>query len=207
MTHDPAARAPTIVIHGFFTPAVTNLPVHLVLRRRGLATFDVPIPGLNTQSIERSSEIVGRTVQKVLEQTGASRVNLVGVSLGGVIAVHYVRVLEPTAKVRRTVTLGSPFSAVKLAGLVGRIAPGLPAARDIGPQSRVIRAIREADDVPADIVAIHAEGDAVVPPDAAKLPGARNVRAPIGNYPLAHYQLVVDPRNLDFMAEELLVAR
>lgn len=197
-------HAPTIVIHGFFTPSATNLPVHVALRRRGVSTYDVPIPGLNTQSVERSSEVLAARVREVLDRTGAPELNLVGVSLGGVIAAHYVRVLEPTARVRRAVTLGSPFDAVKLAGLVGRLSPALPAARDIAPGSQVIRAIRSATDAPVEIVAIHAEGDAVVPPEAAMLPGARNLRAPIGNYPFAHYQLVVDPRNLAFMADALL---
>lgn len=200
-------RIPTIVIHGFLTPRTTNLPVHLTLRRRGVQTFDVPIPGLNTQSIERSSEVVERTVHDVRRKTGASRVNLVGVSMGGVIAVHYVRVHEPDAPVRRTVTLGSPFNGAELAGTVGRLPLPLPAAGQMAPGSDVIQAIRAAEDSPHDIVSIWAEGDAVVPEQAAHLPGARNLKAPIGSYPIAHYQLVIDPRNLAFMADRLLESK
>ncbi len=195
---------PTVVVHGLLTHSATNLPVHAILRRRGQTSFDVPIPGLNTQDIAASSEVVKERVIEILRRTGAPHVNLVGVSLGGVIAVHFVRVLAGHAYVRRTVALGSPFGGVRLAGLVGRLPLRLHAAEQIAPGSALIRAIHDAADAPADIVSIWAEGDAVVPREAAHLPGARNVRAPIGTYPIAHYQLVVDPRNLAFMADELL---
>ena len=98
---------PTLVVHGYLTPPLANLPVHLALRTRGIRSRDVPIPGLNTQDIARSAAIVAEEVERVLARTRAEAVDLVGVSMGGMIAAHYVRCLGGHARVRRTVTLGT----------------------------------------------------------------------------------------------------
>lgn len=194
---------PTLVVHGYLTPPLANLPVHLALRTRGIRSRDVPIPGLNTQDIARSAALVADEVERVLERTGATEVDLVGVSMGGMIAAHYVRCLGGHERVRRTVTLGTPFRGTRIAGMIGRLPiVGTVAARQMGPDSEIVRALSEAEPV-ADIVSIWTTGDGVVSREAATLRGARVVRAPVGNRPIGHYQLVVDPRNLAFLLDEL----
>lgn len=198
------SSVPVLVIHGYFTPRVTNLPVHLALRGHGLRTYDVPIPGLNTQDIALSSAIVGETAERVLRSTGASRVDLVGVSMGGVIAANYLGPQGGHRSVRRAVTLGSPLRGTAIAKAVsGLPIVGTRAARQMAPDSEIVAALDGADFGDADLVSIWAEGDTVVSAESTRIDGARSVRAPYGRFPLGHYQLVVDPRNLAFVAELL----
>lgn len=198
------SSVPVLVIHGYFTPRVTNLPVHLALRSHGLRTYDVPIPGLNTQDIALSSAIVGDTAEQVRRKTGAPRVDLVGVSMGGVIAANYVGPQGGHRSVRRAVTLGSPLRGTAVAKAVsGLPLVGTRAARQMAPDSDIVSAIGEADYGDAELLSIWAEGDTVVPAEATRIDGARSLRAPHGRFPLGHYQLVVDPRNLAFVADLL----
>lgn len=195
---------PVLVLHGFLAPAASNLPIHLALRSRGRRTYDAPIPGLNTQDIARSSELVSRRVDEILAETGAPSIDLVGVSMGGLIAVHYVRCRGGRSKVRRTITLGSPLVGTDSAPVV-RLLQNLPvvAATQMARASEIVRAIAEAHDDGDDIVSVYADGDTVVSREAASLPGAIVRKAPVGNFPIGHYQLVVDPRNLAFLADHL----
>lgn len=198
---------PVLVVHGFLAPVVSNLPIHLALRRRGLRTFDAPIPGLNTQDIARSSAIVARRVDEILVETGADAIDVVGVSMGGLIALHYLRCRGGRSKVRRTVTLGSPLAGTNSAPIVGLL-QRLPvtAATQMARASEIVRAIAEAHDEGDDIVSVYADGDTVVSRESASLRGATVVRAPVGSFPFGHYQLVVDPRNLAFLFEHLEAA-
>lgn len=199
------SRNPTLVIHGFLAPAVTNLPIHAMLRRRGVRTFDVPIPGLNTQDIALSSQAVGRKAREVLETTGASQVNLVGVSMGGLIAVHFVRCGDHRGLVRRVVTLGSPLSGTEVVSKAGKVSALVgPAAGQMAPGSEIVRAIADSTERDTEIVSIWTLGDTVVSAVSADLLGVKLARAPVGVFPMGHYQLVVDPRNLGFMADQLL---
>lgn len=199
------SRHPTLVIHGFLTPSVTNLPIHAALRRRGVRTFDAPIPGLNTQDIARSSDVVARTARDILRDTGASKLDLVGVSMGGLIAVHFVRCNGGAAIVRRTVTLGSPLSGTKVVSGVETLPRvGVVAAHQMAIGSEIVTAIAGPTYPESDIVSIWATGDTVVDHHSADLPGVKLLKAPVGTFPMGHYQLVVDPRNLGFMADQLL---
>lgn len=201
------AQRPVLVLHGFFAPAASNLPIHLALRSRGFDTFDAPIPGLNTQDIGDTSVIVARRVEEILRRTGAPDLDVVGVSMGGLIAVHYLRCAGGRGQVRRVVTLGSPLVGTRSAPLVALLSKvPVVAARQMTHASEIVREIAEAHDDGDDIVSIYAHGDTVVSAAAASLPGAKVVRAPVGTFPFGHYQLVVDPRNLAFLASRLEAA-
>jgi len=201
------ARRPVLVLHGFLAPAASNLPLHIALRHRGFETFDAPIPGLNTQDIVLSTAVVARRVDELLRVTGARSLDVVGVSMGGLIAVHYLRCGGGRGRVRRIVTLGSPLAGTTsgpLVSLLSRVP--IRAARQMTRASEIVREIADGHDDSDDIVSVYADGDTVVSRDAADLRGASVVRAPAGQFPFGHYQLVVDPRNLAFLGDQLEAA-
>ncbi|RMF19508.1 MAG: alpha/beta fold hydrolase [Candidatus Dadabacteria bacterium] len=197
-------RYPTLIVHGFLATRATNLPVHLALRRYGFRTYNVTIPGWNTQDIRDSAAAVGEKAAYLKKKYDSDRINIVGVSMGGVIALYYVRCAGGHVDTRRTVLLGSPVRGTAAADVLAKLGLGGKAARQMAPGSPIIKAMNAPDVPEADIVSIYADGDAVVPPEAARVAGGRNIKAPIGTWPMGHYQLVLDPRNLAFMAQELL---
>ena len=110
-TFDPAAPYPTpvVFVHGFL-----GYPTNFLLLRsylaaggvRNFATFAYP-PRLDYQRLARR---LSQAIEAFCVSTGASEVDVVGHSLGGLIARYMVE-MEPHAPVRRLVTLGAPYFA------------------------------------------------------------------------------------------------
>src|SRR5262247_260549 len=106
---DPTAPYPTpvLLLHGL-GGVWSNF---LVLRRflashgvRNFASFSYQ-PRVDYQ---RLVPLLARRIEEVCRETGASRVDVVGHSLGGLVARHLVE-LGDGSRVRRFVTLGSPY--------------------------------------------------------------------------------------------------
>src|SRR5215813_7072413 len=106
---DPTAPHPTpvVLVHGL-GGAGSNF---LVLRRflashgvRNFAGFSYP-PRVDYQ---RLVPRLARRIEDVCRDTGAPRVDVVGHSLGGLVARHLVE-LGDASRIRRLVTLGAPY--------------------------------------------------------------------------------------------------
>jgi triacylglycerol lipase len=109
----PATR-PIVFIHGYTQNRANFVWLARALERRGLG----PFYGFNYHSlrrIESSATALGTFVEGVVRDTGATEVDFVCHSLGGVVARVYVDLLGGDCFVRRVVTLGSPHRGVLLA--------------------------------------------------------------------------------------------
>jgi alpha/beta hydrolase family protein len=103
--HAPEAR-PVVLVHGFLGhPGQFRILARFLVGRgvRNFATFSYA-PRLDHAALAPE---LGRMVTAVCESSGAAEVDVVGHSLGGLVARH---VLESAAgaRVRRLVTLGAP---------------------------------------------------------------------------------------------------
>lgn len=123
-----------VLLHGLFASAASLEPLRReFLRHPGLhvAFLSYP-PG---PGIEALSE---RLAALVAELPGLSRLYLVGHSLGGVVARHYAQT-SGDARVVLTISLASPFAGVALAPSLG-----FQAAKDLSPESALLRELRLA---------------------------------------------------------------
>lgn len=127
-------RPPVLLLHGF----IDNRSVFLLLRRSLVQHGRQQIESLNysplTCDIRIAAELLGRHIEQVCERTGSSRVDVVGHSLGGLIARYYVQRLGGDARVRTLVTLGTPHSGTRVAPL----ANAHPIVRQMRPGSPVL---------------------------------------------------------------------
>lgn len=133
------ARPPVVLLHGF----IDNRSVFVLLRRALAQDGRRQIESLNysplTCDIRAASELLGRHIEEICERTGRDRVDIVGHSLGGLIARYYVQRLGGDTRVRTLVTLGTPHSGTRVAPL----ADAHPLVRQMRPGSSVLEELRE----------------------------------------------------------------
>jgi pimeloyl-ACP methyl ester carboxylesterase len=112
---DPEAPHPTpvILVHGIFGDPTNFLALRKALVERGIRnvyTFSylpqLDYPGLAARLAE--------TIETICAETGAAQVDVVGHSLGGLVARYLVETRD-RSRVRRLVTLGSPFLGARRA--------------------------------------------------------------------------------------------
>ncbi|POX55501.1 lipase [Streptomyces sp. Ru71] len=136
---DPArlpapAHPPVVLLHGF----IDNRSVFLLLRRNLAQHGRQRVESLNysplTCDIRIAAELLGRHIEEICERTGSERVDVVGHSLGGLIARYYVQRLAGDHRVRTLVTLGTPHSGTRVAPL----ANAHPIVRQMRPGSPVL---------------------------------------------------------------------
>ncbi|MEV7417876.1 alpha/beta fold hydrolase [Streptomyces sp. NPDC089919] len=133
----PAERPPVILLHGF-----TDNRSVFVLLRRTLAAHGRHVESLNyspfTTDLRTAAHRLAGYVDDVRARTGQDRVDLVGHSLGGLVARYYVQCLGGDARVRTVVTLGTPHQGTRIAPLLD----AHPVVRQMRPDSAVLAELR-----------------------------------------------------------------
>ncbi|GHH89882.1 esterase/lipase family protein [Streptomyces capillispiralis] len=128
------AKPPVVLLHGF----IDNRSVFVLLRRSLAQHGRQQIESLNysplTCDVRIAAELLGRHIEQVCERTGSRQVDVVGHSLGGLIARYYVQRLGGDTRVRTLVTLGTPHSGTRVAPL----ANAHPIVRQMRPGSPVL---------------------------------------------------------------------
>jgi len=95
------------------------------LARDGIPVFVVTVPGNATGDLDEGARHLAQEVAKVLADTGARRVDLVGFSAGGLIARQYVKFHAARDAVDAVVTLATPNNGIGMGGVLGAIGGAL----------------------------------------------------------------------------------
>jgi len=110
---DPTASQPPLVfVHGFFGDPTNFLLLRRYLVSRGIRTFTSFSYGPRID-YQRLACRLGDVIETVCLATGAAEVDVVGHSLGGLVARYLVE-MTPSSRIRRLVTLGAPYFAQPL---------------------------------------------------------------------------------------------
>ncbi|MCO1654889.1 alpha/beta fold hydrolase [Pseudonocardia sp. S2-4] len=113
-----AAGTPILLVHGIMDNRSVFTVFRRTLRRRGFGAVHAMNYSLFTGDVRTAAHELGRHVERLLEQSGAERLHIVGHSLGGVIARYYVQRMGGSARVDTLVTLGSPHAGTLTAHLL-----------------------------------------------------------------------------------------
>ncbi|HEY6040235.1 MAG TPA: alpha/beta fold hydrolase [Kofleriaceae bacterium] len=152
---------PIIVLHGYAMNRANFALLAYRLRNAGLG----PIYGFEYWTLGRvaaGARQLGWFVDEVRAATGADKVDLVGHSMGGVVARYYAALAGGHAAVDHVITIGSPHAGTD----VGGFGIGHP-ARELVLGSKLIQRMQAAP-VATKLTTILSEADALVP--ASKQP-------------------------------------
>ncbi|MER5452751.1 alpha/beta fold hydrolase [Streptomyces sp. NPDC002766] len=132
------SKPPVVLLHGF----IDNRSVFVLLRRSLAQSGRQLVESLNysplTCDIRSAAELLGRHIEEICERTGSRQVDVVGHSLGGLIARYYVQRLGGDVRVRTLVTLGTPHSGTRVVPL----ANAHPIVRQMRPGSELIEELK-----------------------------------------------------------------
>lgn len=104
-----AHPVPVVLVHGILGDRTNFAALRRHLANEGIRRFSCFAyrPRLDYQRIARD---LGAHVDRVLRETGATQVDIVGHSLGGLVARYFMQT-GGAGRVRRLVTLGTPYLA------------------------------------------------------------------------------------------------
>lgn len=162
------APIPVVLVPGYGVNRAYFSFFQMYLRRRGWPWVAVINHRPFSGPIPYYAERLGLYVDDVLRASGAQQVDLVGHSMGGLVAAFYVNALGGHTRVRRLVTLGAPWK-----GTATWVFGGRRQARDMAPDSDVVKAVQ---DLKTPTTAIWSRSDAMIfPAERAKPDGGQAI--------------------------------
>ncbi len=176
---DQGAPGPVILVPGYGAALSSLDPLATELRRDGrTAVIFTPTQG-GRGDLRVQAQRLADFARTTRAAAGASSVDVVGYSAGGVIARLFVKDDGGASVVRRVVTLGSPHHGTDVAALAKDVAGGCPTAcEQLATDSDLLRRLNAGDETPAgpEWVSVRTTEDQTVTPSvSAKLAGAVNV--------------------------------
>lgn len=185
------SRPPVLLLHGF----VDNRSVFVLLRRSLARHGWRHLESLNfsplTSDIRLAAEELSEHIEEVCARTGHREVDIVGHSLGGLIARYYVQRLGGDVRVRTLVTMGTPHAGTAAIPL----ASAHPVVRQMRPGSDLIEELREpAPGCRTRFVSFWSDLDQVMSPvEAARVEHPDLVAQNVGVTGIGHLALPVHP--------------
>lgn len=158
---------PVLLVHGYRCNRGAWLWMRRALEQRGHMTATLNLEPMRGD-IDAFAEALAARIDEVCATTGATRVSLVGHSMGGLVILAYLR-KQGGARVAKVVSLGTPFRGSPLAPFGGG-----RSARQMHPGNPWLASLCSAW-LPQDldmthIVSLH---DAYVPAPNASLPAGK----------------------------------
>ncbi len=194
---------PVVIINGLGAPRAAALAYGRALGQRGFQTFAAPQRLLGYGDVRVAARLVSEEVERVLAATRAPRVNLVGMSLGGLIGLYYVKCMEGAAYVERFVSVGGPLNGSTLARAVNHIpCSAAHALAQTTPDNDLMRELRAAPAPPnVRMFSVGTRGDVLTPRSSWDAEGLEPIETPYGAFPIGHWMLFTHPENHRVVAE------
>ncbi len=189
---------PVILLHGFGTSSAVTTPLARHLRSAtGRPVIRVPLGGrlpIHLGDVRRSAARVLAEIERRAAQSEFDYVDVVGHSLGGLVATYLLKALDRGRRVRRVITLGTPHRGTPVA-LFGALVLGFfsRAIWQMIPGSPLLRELARLP-VPSgsEVVAVASDADGLVPAVFALPPRTPRLRC-AGISGLGHVEFLTSP--------------
>lgn len=201
----PQNKRPVIVVHGYLAAKEMMIPMRSRLGKAGFEAHIAQLPPLLLGKVEPMAGLLASEIDRILGGYQVKRCDLLGVSLGGLLGLRYLQRFGGADRVRRFITVGTPFQGSR-AARAGKLLFGnfSPAASQLQPGSAFIENLIE-EGIPDGVraLSICATRDMLAPPAACVIEGAECVEilgTPVGT---AHQGLVVQSEVIQLVVEFL----
>ncbi len=107
-------ETPVLLLHGLFVNKASWFWFKRCLRQQGFSNV-VTMNLSSWHNEEVLTELVAKKVDEMRHKTGVNKINIIGHSMGGMIARNYIQLRGGSDKVKQLVCLGVPHHGSKLA--------------------------------------------------------------------------------------------
>ena len=104
-------RPPVLLLHGFLGTRGALFLLEQRLKNDGYAVFSINLGLLNIGDIRKSAYRIHLEIERILEAADGriEKIDIVGHSMGGLIGLYYAQAMGGHERVRKLVTLGTPW--------------------------------------------------------------------------------------------------
>jgi pimeloyl-ACP methyl ester carboxylesterase len=187
--------APVVLVHGFLATPALMLPMRRRLAAAGRAVFQPDLSFLCVQDVRQLARELDASVERVRSDTGADRVDVVGVSQGGILSLWWAHHLGGWDRARRVVLVGSPVRGTWAAAvglpLLGPVSRGI---WQLLPGSGFLPELARPLPPTARVTTLSMRGDPVCPSHRCVVEGADNRVLDGSLGPLQHQYLALSRR-------------
>jgi triacylglycerol esterase/lipase EstA (alpha/beta hydrolase family) len=192
-----AQKRPVLLLHGLFH----NRAVWFLMRQR-LEQCGFPVVTINLppyETVETLARRIAAAVEETLVTYDAEQVDIVGHSMGGLLARYYIEFQGGDKRVNHCIMLGAPNAGSKLAPFALS-----PLGRDLMPGSEFLTELNAAPlSASVRYVTIFSRHDnLVIPAESAELPGAEAIEVEW----LGHNSLLVHRETIEATIDVLRAA-
>lgn len=192
---------PVLLIHGYLATRGSLALLERRLSEKGHPVLSYRLGLVHTGDISASAGFIARKIEAIASQTGVDRMDIVGHSMGGLVALYYLKRLGGARRVRRLVMLGTPVAGTWSALLGVAALPFARSSLQLLPESSFLRELATGT-LPegVEIVCVSGDRDLLAPARTTHLAGVRQLRLPTN-----HAGLLVDGQVAD-LVDEILTA-
>jgi pimeloyl-ACP methyl ester carboxylesterase len=150
-----------------------------------------------------AAKVVADEVERVRAKTGAPKVNIVGMSLGGLIGLYYAKCMSGASSVDRFVSVGGPLNGSSIARLV-ELVPSRTAhaIAQTTPDCDFMRELHATPTPPGvRMFSVGTRGDVMAPRSSWDAEGLEPIETPYGVPPIGHWMLFTHPGNHRIVAD------
>jgi pimeloyl-ACP methyl ester carboxylesterase len=182
---------PVVLVHGFLATPILMTPLRRRMERYRTVVTPLLSP-LAVQDVRVLADQLDLCIDRARTMYKSERVDIVGVSQGGIIALWWAHHMEGWSRLHKLVMVGAPVRGTwaAFAGLpwLGAVSAGIWQLLPSSPFVRHELLLPLPED--AKVTTYSVQGDPVCPPKRCALPGATNLalRGPPG--PWKHQWLI-----------------
>ncbi len=194
----PNQRHPVLLVHGIWRKSGIFSHLSAYLQRRGWSVYTCDLSGnWGTARLEFLAQQVETYIQQ--QFSPQQPIDLVGLSMGGLVTRYYVQRLGGIQRVRRFVTISAPHYGTNMASLLNfttyrQMRPGSDFLQDLNRDADMLTKLQFSSIwTPWDFI--------IVPARSSRMPVGLEFKVPV----VTHGLMVRHPRSMAAVAEALSV--